>query len=212
MATNNDTKRERVGMTWAELQDYLQGGGSGADTGGGTGGGPGFGPVEPPTGGDISPVGQTGPDQPPADPNATNNATVTPKPGADNSLLLFGGLALFALIAVPKGKLTGRSVPAASWLIPGVLLGGAFLYMRMKGKTAAEKKTALIDWLGHLSETEAPQETRTYFLTQLNAMSDAEISDVYDWVITYGPAPQTTAPQDLKDRIAVISAKYQIFT
>jgi hypothetical protein len=153
-------------------------------------------------------------DQPPADPNAANNTPVPPKP--DNDLLLFGGLALFAAIAWPKSKIMGSGGPSSKWLLPGVVLGAAGLLWYYHNKATGQNAVTRQDQTNYLSNwvnasTTDPEAAKQYFLAQLQAMTDAEVSDVYDYIAKYqGDATKT--PADLEARITAISAKYQIFT
>lgn len=184
-----DVKRERLGVTRDELLQVYNGGGLAYQD-----------PITP-LGLDVDPPPPPG-DEPP------NTAPVVNSP--DNSLLIFGGLALFAAIAFSGRRVSGPSTPSAGWLLPAALISGGILFFKLRQPSQEQKINAIMVWVDQQPET---AETKDYFVTQVRRMTPEEVTTTWDYLIHYVskgiPLPDNSP---LRPRISAIRDKYQIFT
>lgn len=186
-----NVQRERVGVTRDELLQIYNGGGLDTSSN----------PLPNPVG--------TAEEAPPATDQPTNTAPVDKTP--DNSLLIFGGLALFAAIAFNgRRSISGPSTPSAKWFLPAALVGGAVLYLKYRQPSQEEKLNAIMIWVDNQADTAANKE---FFVNQVRAMTPEEVTTVWDYVIHYlsqgKPLPDNSP---LRPKISAIRDKYQIFT
>lgn len=187
-----NVQRERMGITKDQLLQVYNGGGLTTDT------------QQLPL---VNPVGT--PEQaPPAD-QPSNTAPINKE--ADNSLLIFGGLALFAAIAFTgKRSVSGPDTPSPKWLLPAALVGGAILWFKFKQPSQEEKLNAIMVWVDQQPDT---PERKDFFVTQVRTMAPDELDATWDYLIHYVskgiPLPDASP---LRSKISAIRDKYQIFT
>lgn len=93
------------------------------------------------------------------------------------------------------------------------LIAGAgifFLMSKMGGGSATDKRAALIAWENSSSDS---ANSKQFFSTVVNSMTDSEISAVYSYIFDYiKQSKQLPATDPLFAQIQSISSKYQIFT
>ena len=101
----------------------------------------------------------------------------------------------------------------------GVIVGllaagiGTFLLLKNKSGSAAlttdQQRQYLKDWIATGGDSEAG---KTLFDNIVDMMSPEEVQAVYTYVHDFFEKNQTLPDGPLKDQIAAISAKYNIFT
>lgn len=190
MDYNTNIDRERVGLTFKEVTDAWGGNGGALATDN-----PLNNPVTSDTSDDVPPT------------NGANQVPITPPPVRDNTLLIFGGLAAFYLIALApfKGSVSGPGTPSAKWFLPAAGLGGLIAWQIHKQRVKiAEYREYLQGWIKSLQDaSQVPAG-----LEGIAKMSTDEICDLYVIVHDYFNANKPITDAALQARYNDLVSRY----